>query len=201
MTTHIFFDMGSTLLDETDRVRERIATTAVGMNMSVMEFTAMLQQAAKTQPYVLTMELPGGATWSPWPDRLDPLYPGALELLRELSGRYRLGVIANHGADIVQQLGIAQYFDAIAVSQALGVSKPDLRIFQHALERAGCEPERAIMIGDRLDNDIVPAKKLGMRTVWIRQGWGGVPEPRTAEEMPDEQVQNLEELRQLLCST
>ena len=37
---------------------------------------------------------------------------------------------------------------------------------------AGCQAENAVMIGDRLDNDIAPAKKLGMKTVWIRQGDG-----------------------------
>ena len=195
--THIFFDLGSSLLDETDRVCERMETTAAGMKMSAADFTAMLEQAAQTQPYVLHMELPGAA-WSPWPDRLDPLYPGAVELLRELQGRYTLGVIANHGADTVRRLGIAQYFDVVVVSEALGFRKPDPRMFRHALERANCKPEQAIMVGDRLDNDIAPAKRLGMKTIWIRQGWGGVPEPATADETPDVQVSNLAQLREVL---
>lgn len=51
-----------------------------------------------------------------------------------------------------------------------GVSKPDPRIFEIALGRADCKAEHAVMIGDRIDNDVVPAKKMGMKTVWIRQG-------------------------------
>jgi len=196
--THIFFDMGSTLLDETDRVCERIATTAANLNMSAASFTAMLEHAAQTHPYVLHMELPGGAVWSPWPDRLDPLYPSTLELLRELQGRYRLGIIANHATDTAQRHNIAQFFDVIVASEAVGFAKPDPRMFHLALERAGCEPAQAIMVGDRLDNDIAPAKKLGMKTIWIRQGWGGVPEPKTAAEMPDERVNTLKELREIL---
>ena len=47
---------------------------------------------------------------------------------------------------------------------------PDRRIFEIALERSGCKPENAVMIGDRIDNDIVPAKQLGMKTIWIKTG-------------------------------
>lgn len=55
-----------------------------------------------------------------------------------------------------------------------GISKPNPRIFEIALGRADCKAEHAVMIGDRIDNDVVPAKKMGMKTVWIRQGgrWG-----------------------------
>ena len=54
------------------------------------------------------------------------------------------------------------------------------------------------MIGDRIDNDIVPAKKAGMMTIWIRQGFGGMAENLTAEETPDYCVRNLQELVELL---
>lgn len=53
-----------------------------------------------------------------------------------------------------------------------GISKPDLRIFQLALEKAQCNSEEVIMIGDRIDNDIIPAKKIGMYTIWVKQGMG-----------------------------
>lgn len=38
--------------------------------------------------------------------------------------------------------------------------------------RSGCWPENAVMVGDRIDNDIVPAKKMGMHTIWVKQGYG-----------------------------
>ena len=57
----------------------------------------------------------------------------------------------------------------VIASAEEGVSKPDRRIFEIALERSGCKPENAVMIGDRIDNDIVPAKQLGMKTIWIKQ--------------------------------
>ena len=67
------------------------------------------------------------------------------------------------------------------------------------MRRTGnCRPENAVMIGDRIDNDIVPAKNAGMMTIWIRQGFGGMAENLTAEETPDYCVRNLQELVELL---
>ena len=195
MIKWIFFDLGSTLLDESARVQERIDATAVRLDMGPEAFEAMLERAKP--PYALKMELPGGVEWAPWPERLDPLYPGAPALLRELHGHYKLGVIANHGADTAERLGIVQHLDVIVTSEEMGFGKPDLRIFQAALERAGCAPEEACMVGDRLDNDIVPAKRLGMKTIWVRQGWGGRGVPVSEEMAPDMTVNTLEEV--LLC--
>ena len=50
------------------------------------------------------------------------------------------------------------------------------------------------MVGDRLDNDIVPANKIGMKTVWIKQGFGGLGVPLTQEEQPNYIVENLSEV-------
>ena len=77
------------------------------------------------------------------------------------------------------------------------MKKPDLRIFRIALERADCKPEEAVMVGDRIDNDIIPANKIGMKTVWIRQGFGRFAEPETMEEQPDHTVISLTEITEL----
>ena len=84
-----------------------------------------------------------------------------------------LGIIANQSAGTAQRLenwGLLKYFDVVAASAELGVSKPDRLIFEKAIELAGCQFHNAVMVGDRLDNDIIPAKALGMKTVWIRKG-------------------------------
>lgn len=57
--------------------------------------------------------------------------------------------------------GILKYIDLVVASAEEGVAKPDLRIFEIALKRSGCPAEYAVMAGDRIDNDIVPAKKMG----------------------------------------
>ena len=67
-----------------------------------------------------------------------------------------------------------------------------------ALERAGCKPEEAVMIGDRVDNDIIPAKALGMRTVWIKQGFGKYWVMKDKSERPDYMVNSLMEICNLI---
>jgi FMN phosphatase YigB (HAD superfamily) len=59
---------------------------------------------------------------------------------------------------------------AVVDSHCFGISKPDPAIFRHALTLLGTEPERAAFVGDSLDRDIEPAKRLGMMTIWIATG-------------------------------
>ena len=87
-----------------------------------------------------------------------------------------------------------QYIDIIIASAEEGVAKPDIRIFEIALKRAGCKPEQSVMVGDRIDNDIVPAKKVGMRTIQIKQGMGKYQKVQNEHESPDFSVDNLSEL-------
>lgn len=103
------------------------------------------------------------------------LYPDTEACLGELSKENKIGLIANQLPGTKQRLeqhGIMKYIDLAVTSAEAGVAKPDKRIFEIALERGGCKPESAIMIGDRVDNDIVPAKRIGMKTIWIKQGFG-----------------------------
>ncbi len=72
--------------------------------------------------------------------------------------------------------------------------KPDIGFFEYALSKAGCEPSEAIMIGDRLDNDVFPAKKLSMITIRIRQGLFSVQEAASEDYLPDYEVESLGEV-------
>ena len=54
------------------------------------------------------------------------------------------------------------------------------------------------MVGDRIDNDILPANKIGMRTVWIKQGFGSLAEPHTIDETPDYIIDKLTDINQLI---
>ena len=66
-----------------------------------------------------------------------------------------------------------------------------------ALDKAECKPADAIMVGDRLDNDIIPAIKLGMKTVWVRQGYAVYQSIDDESKRPDYIVESIEELREL----
>ena len=74
------------------------------------------------------------------------------------------------------------------------MAKPDKKIFEIALKRANCKPEQSIMIGDRIDNDIIPAKNLGMKTIWIKKGFGKYWNITSDEERADYEVDNLIEI-------
>ena len=99
------------------------------------------------------------------------LLKGTKEILRELSSRYKLAMAANQPKQVFRQAmedaGILGFFDVAGISDEIGFSKPDLRFFEAVLAEAGCLASEAIMIGDRIDNDIAPAQKLGMQTIWF----------------------------------
>lgn len=81
-------------------------------------------------------------------------------------------------------------------SAEAGCAKPDPAIFRMALAEAGCTPQAAVMIGDRPDNEIAPAKRLGMRTVWVRRGFARFRSAVSADEEPDITVDRLAQVVQ-----
>jgi HAD superfamily hydrolase (TIGR01662 family) len=86
--------------------------------------------------------------------------------------------------------------DLIATSDDWGVSKPDSAFFRALISAAPCEPSRIVYVGDRLDNDLKPAKAAGLRTVFIRRGpWGYIlaDHPDMAE-AADWRIDSLAEL-------
>jgi len=132
-----------------------------------------------------------------WEYEPDAPYPDVRPALEELATRYRLGVIANQQAAVREAMerdGLDGFFEAWAVSEDLGVEKPDPRIFTAALEIAGAPPSRSVMAGDRLDYDVEPARAAGMRAVWVLRG--EAPAHPTAEQLAvaDAAVTSLAEL-------
>jgi len=102
---------------------------------------------------------------------LSPLMPGAASLISSVEKNFNLGLIANQPKQavfILEDYQLLQYFRVNCISAVVGLRKPDFQIFEYALKKAGCQPEESLMIGDRVDNDIKPAKALGMKTVWFK---------------------------------
>jgi len=131
----------------------------------------------------------------------EALLPDVRPCLERLGARYRLGVVANQQSwirETMQRDGIERFFEIWAVSEDVGIDKPDRRLFEHALREANAEPANSVMCGDRLDYDIRPAKDAGMRTVWMLRGEAPIdPTPEQLEE-PDAAVRSLEELPETL---
>ncbi|MBN1155799.1 HAD family hydrolase [candidate division KSB1 bacterium] len=108
-----------------------------------------------------------GRRWS----ELSPLMTGVVPVLEQLHRDYKLGLIANQPRQVVGVLDdykISHYFSVKALSEIAGMKKPDIRFFKYALLNAHCSPDEAVMIGDRIDYDISPAKSIGMRTIWLK---------------------------------
>lgn len=137
--------------------------------------------------------------WSNPPDALlDDVRP-CLDALT--AAGYRLGVIANQPSEVLRAMTrdrLIGYFEFLGVSDDLGLEKPDVRIFAHALKEIGAEPSACGMVGDRLDYDVRPAKEAGMRAVWVLRG--EAPEDPTAEQLaePDAAIRTLAELPAVL---
>ena len=109
-----------------------------------------------------------------WP-RVE-LLPGVAECLNTLPDKIVLCVATNAGhsnaqrlADALERVGIRDYFSHLLTSNELGFRKPDSRFFLRVVSRLGLQPRECVSIGDNCSNDIRPASKIGLTTVWLRQ--------------------------------
>lgn len=215
--TWIFFDLGYTLINEDGAANGRIqqvsdALAERGVEASPQAFRQALEEAtAQFHPSPVMYALEQFTTDSDihafvrqsgrYPKELEEPYPEAVDLLTSLAPRYKLGIIANQPAGTAARLeryGLNSFFSLCLSSAEVEISKPDPAIFRMALEKAGCLPHQAVMIGDRIDNDVEPAKMLGFKTVRILQGPGRLQTPRNNSEEPDATVSNLAELMEIL---
>ncbi len=198
----VFFDVGSTLVDENivyeTRMREVAKCAKVAYKdifEKALEFYRKNQKGDLEVMKLLKVEKPK------WRHEDEVLYDDTEACLEKLSSKYKIGVIANQSLGTAERLnhfGILKYIDLVVASAEEGVAKPDKRIFEIALGRAKCEPNQAVMIGDRIDNDIVPAKRLGMHTIWIKQGFGRFWNITNEEEMAEYEVDTLMEICNIL---
>lgn len=199
----LFFDVGYTLVDESTVYERRFRQIAKSADVPV---EVVVQRAAECYKNNQKGDHEAadffGVRLPKWESQYEVLYEDAVDCLKELSQRFKIGVIANQDYGTEKRLtafGIRQYIDLVIASAEEGAAKPDLRIFRIALDRAHCKPEHSVMIGDRLDNDIAPAHMTGMKTVWVRRGFGGLGKPKTAAEQPDFTVDDLYGLLRLLA--
>jgi HAD superfamily hydrolase (TIGR01509 family) len=171
----VVFDVGETLVDE-ERWWRRLADhgglqphvvwAALGVTIARgEEHTALWEHLGVAQP----------AGWYDEPYSLEDLYPDALECLRrtrELG--VRTGIVGNQTEALeAWARSAALPADIVASSASLGVRKPDPAFFARVAELVGFEPGEVAYVGDRVDNDVLPAAAAGMVAVHVRRGpWG-----------------------------
>ncbi|GMN07599.1 YjjG family noncanonical pyrimidine nucleotidase [Croceitalea sp. MTPC5] len=97
------------------------------------------------------------------------VFPGTFEILDYLRDNYRLHIITNGFEEVQEkkmiQSNIRHYFDVIVNSEMAGVKKPNPKIFKMALNQARVSPDKALMIGDSLEADILGAKNVGIHVI------------------------------------
>ncbi len=125
------------------------------------------------------------------------LYADALRGLQGLrDAGYRLAIIANQPASRGGELrAIGVDAEVMAMSEGIGVAKPDPAFFAKALElMGGPHPGSVAYVGDRVDNDVLPSARAGMRAVWLQRGpWGVIQRPPDGVQ-PALSVGSLDEL-------
>ena len=128
--------------------------------------------------------------------------PGIRELLGDLQNRgLLLGIVANQGAGTLPKLeahGLAHFFEHMGMTGLTGLVKPDVRVFVGAADALGVESEGCVVVGDRVDNDIFPAKSVGMKAILFRTGRHLNQMPRSHMEIPDATVHTVNELAEAL---
>jgi HAD superfamily hydrolase (TIGR01549 family) len=207
----LFFDLGNTLISEEAATECRIqqlvsSLKRYGRRYSVEDVRSALAEASREfAPRLITRAIekltedhPGRRklieTEARYPKELESPYEGTEQTLRVLSSRYLIGVIANQSAGTKERLtkwGLMPFVSLCLSSTEAGLEKPDPAIFDLALSTAGCTPPQAVMIGDRLDNDIRPARLQGWKTIRIAQGFARFQSPRDRFDVADLTVANV----------
>ena len=130
------------------------------------------------------------------------IFPEVLEVIGALKAHgARVGVLSNAPTNLptfLEQLGIAPLLDFAVVSATEGFRKPDRRIFDVAVQRAGVAPEEAVHVGDMYLEDVLGARAAGVRPLLIERGerslFPNFPESEGRNLGPDDVVRDLHDV-------
>jgi HAD superfamily hydrolase (TIGR01549 family) len=180
----VVFDVGETLVDETRHWGDWADWLGLTRFGFFAAFGAVVERGWRHQR-VFELVRPGidlaaeqaRRAAAGWRYTLEPsdFYPDALPCLRALrAAGFKVGIAGNQpeaAETSLAALGVTA--DFVASSARWGVEKPDPGFFARLAEAAGAPPHAIAYVGDRLDNDILPAKAAGMTAVFISRGpWG-----------------------------
>jgi 2-haloacid dehalogenase len=132
--------------------------------------------------------------WQPFPDTV-----AALQALKK---RYKLSIISNIDDDLFAATAkkLQVEFDWIVTAEQVKSYKPSLHNFAFAIERMGIAPEKLLHVAQSVYHDVIPAKSIGLSTVWVnrRKGKDGSGATSPASATPDLEVSDLKSLVDLM---
>jgi len=219
----ILFDVGYCLMDETPRLdhalrwlARALATTTPSPGAAELHGAylaacrcpepgerSLLVQMLRSLgvPAETTAELRHAVPWDAVPFEA---YPDAVPALRHLrQAGFRLGILANQPRSAhvdLDRAGIIELCDGVWLSEAEGLAKPNPAFFRLALETWALDAGHVAYVGDRPDNDVAPARTLGLTTVRLRRGPHAEQTPRTETERADIEAGDLAEAARRLVA-
>ena len=191
----VVFDVGETLVDESRAWTELAGRVGVTPLTLMAALGAVIERGDHHREVwsVLGVEPPSDLPAITVAD----LYPDALPCLLAMRQRgLVVGMAGNQPEAAEQQLRTIGFeADFVASSAGWGVEKPSPQFFERVAEAAGCAPSAILYVGDRIDNDVLPARAAGMRTAFIRRGpWGFIHAQRPEAALADLRIDSLGEL-------
>jgi HAD superfamily hydrolase (TIGR01662 family) len=172
----VVFDVGETLVDEERWWRE--LCRRLGLQPHVV-WAALGATIARGEEHDalwghLGIEKPAG-WWNELTYSLEDLYPDAIDCLERVGDLgYRVGIVGNQTETLEKWArDSALSADVVSSSASLGVRKPDRAFFERIVELLECRADEVAYVGDRVDNDVLPAAAAGLVAVHVRRGpWG-----------------------------
>lgn len=197
----VVFDVGETLVDESRAWAARAKHVGV-TSLTLMGVLGSLIERGEDHRGLWAALGVAPPTFPPRIEEVD-LYPDALACLRAVRrAGMAVGVAGNQPAGAVAQLRAAGIeADVVASSADWGVAKPASEFFARVSDAIRLQPEEILYVGDRLDNDVLPARAAGMRTAFIRRGpWGHIHARRPEAARADVLIGSLAELTSALTA-
>jgi HAD superfamily hydrolase (TIGR01509 family) len=196
----VVFDVGETLVDE-DRYWAEVAKVA-GVPRHVL-LAALGATITRGEEHFslwdhLGVERPSAVAEIVY--RREDLYPDAIPCLEAVRAAGRLVALAGNQTEALESWtrSVGLPVDLVVSSVSLGARKPDPAFFSALVERLRLEPSEVAYVGDRVDNDVVPAAMAGLVAVHLRRGpWGLLQEPSEQAQLV---VDSLAELPAALAS-
>ena len=194
-TEAVFFDVGETIVDETVLWRWWADHFGIPHFTFFAVFGALIERG---EDHRRIFDIFGVKRDGSWPGfGIEHLYSDAVQCLRELKARgLRLGLVGNTSEqieDILRTLDLP--VDVIGSSERWGVEKPSPDFFARVIEEAGVDASSVAYVGDRLDNDVVPAVNAGMTGVFLKRGpWGWLHASRAEAARATVRIDGLDQL-------
>ncbi len=221
-TTTVLLDAGGVILDESEQEKiiaeiivELLSRTNSGYSMSQYQEDieeAVQSYSPKTYQFVswkhfkedqLLFNEQYDLFFEKWLSLKPPLHlsQGFEKEIKETSKNFQIGIAGQYGREILDLLEKESLLDCFAYTftqDDFSLTKPDPRYYEQITDACGVDPKQCIMVGDRIDKDVVPAKQLGMKTILIRSGIHKNQEPRIPSEIPDAELESVSGLAEVV---